>query len=236
MSLFLGNVSRSKCSPSAPPRPSHRSRPCPGCALSLRLRGHLVCFFGLCSYALHSRGSSLGIAVHPMISALTQPVLRDLVLSLQRSKPFPPYVHADPISASDRWALFVCSPPGDEADTLFPSYPRHAHGDLTSLAPHERLPEILVVPREKTPTGAAARPQGSPASSSVWREDPGLLSRPCRKRRPSAREDGGFSGVSSSCGARGGFLPRNDEDLREPLVWRQGSQVSMRVADRKSVV
>ena len=27
----------------------------------------------------------------------------------------------------------------------------------TSLAPHERLPESLVVPREKTPTGAAAR-------------------------------------------------------------------------------
>ena len=69
--------------------------------------------------------------------------------------------------------------------------PLHAHGDLTSLAPHERLPEILVVPREKTPTGV--------------------------------------SGVSSSCGARGGFLPRHDEDLREPLVRRQGSQVSMRV-------
>ena len=31
------------------------------------------------------------------------------------------------------------------------------------------------------------------------------------------------------CGARGGFLPRHDEDLREPLVRRQGSQVSMRV-------
>ena len=74
------------------------------------------------------------------------------------------------------------------------------------------------------------RPQRSPASSSVWREDPGLLSRPCRKRRPSAREDGGVSGVSSSCSARGGFLPRHDEDLREPLVWCQGSQVSMRVA------
>ena len=28
---------------------------------------------------------------------------------------------------------------------------------LCALAPHERLPEILVVPREKTPTGAAAR-------------------------------------------------------------------------------
>ena len=42
-----------------------------------------------------------------------------------------------------------------------------------------------------------------------------------------AREDGGVSGVSSSCGARGGFLPRHDEDLREPLVRRQGSQVSI---------
>ena len=31
-----------------------------------------------------------------------------------------------------------------------------AHGDMSSLAPHERLPEVLVVPREKTPTGAAA--------------------------------------------------------------------------------
>ena len=49
---------------------------------------------------------------------------------------------------------------------------------------------------------------------------PGLLSRPCRKRRPSAREDGGVSGLSSSCGARGGFLPRHDEDLGEPLVRR----------------
>ena len=29
---------------------------------------------------------------------------------------------------------------------------------------------------------------------------------------------------------RWGFLPRRDEDLREPLVRRQGSQVSMRVA------
>ena len=31
------------------------------------------------------------------------------------------------------------------------------HSNDGSLAPHERLPEILVVPREKTPTGAAAR-------------------------------------------------------------------------------
>ena len=72
--------------------------------------------------------------------------------------------------------------------------------------------------------------EGCRASSSVWREDPGLLSRPCRKRRPSPREDRGVSGVPSSCGARGGFLPRHDEELREPLVRRQGSQVSRRVA------
>ena len=71
-------------------------------------------------------------------------------------------------------------------------------------------------------------PQGNPSYSSVWREDSGLLSRPGRKRSPSAREDGGVSGVSSSCGACGGFLPRHDEDLREPLVRRQGSQVCMR--------
>ena len=35
------------------------------------------------------------------------------------------------------------------------SRPRLAHADLASLAPHERLPEILVVPREKTSMGAA---------------------------------------------------------------------------------
>ena len=29
--------------------------------------------------------------------------------------------------------------------------------------------------------------------------------------------------VQPICGARGGFLPRHDEDLREPLVRRQGS-------------
>ena len=50
------------------------------------------------------------------------------------------------------------------------------------------------------------------------------------KEGPSPREDGGVSGLSSSCGALGGFLARHDEDLREPLVRRQGSQVSLRVA------
>ena len=32
-------------------------------------------------------------------------------------------------------------------------------GDPTSLAPHERLPDLAVVPREKPHTGAAAREQ-----------------------------------------------------------------------------
>ena len=32
----------------------------------------------------------------------------------------------------------------------------HTHGDLTSLAPHERLSELPVVPREKSDTGATA--------------------------------------------------------------------------------
>ena len=35
--------------------------------------------------------------------------------------------------------------------------PHHAHGDLTSLAPHERLPELPVVPRGKHHTCATAR-------------------------------------------------------------------------------
>ena len=70
------------------------------------------------------------------------------------------------LTLSDR---MDCSPPGSSIHGIFQARvlewareagrapPRHAHGDLTSLAPHERLPEILVVPREKTPTGAAAR-------------------------------------------------------------------------------
>ena len=72
--------------------------------------------------------------------------------------------------------------------------------------------------------------QGCRASSSVWSEDSGLLSRPDRKRRPSSRDDRGVSWVSSGCCAHGGFLTRHDEDLREPLVRRQGSQVSMCMA------
>ena len=50
------------------------------------------------------------------------------------------------------------------------------------------------------------------------------------KRKPSSHDDCGVTCVFSSCGASVGFLTRYDGELREPLVWRQGSQVSMPVA------
>lgn len=63
-SLFLGNVSRSKCSPSAPHTTASSLSALPWVCSKPASRGvTLVCLFGLCSYALHSRGSSLGIAV-----------------------------------------------------------------------------------------------------------------------------------------------------------------------------
>ena len=73
-------------------------------------------------------------------------------------------------------------------------------------------------------------PKGSQASCGVWREDSGLLSRPCRKRRPSSRDEGGISWVFWSCSASVGFLMRYYGELKEPLMWRLGSQVSMRSA------
>ena len=48
------------------------------------------------------------------------------------------------------------------------------------------------------------RPKGSKASCGVWRGDSGLLSRPCRKRRASSRDDGVifcfFSSWGATCG------------------------------------
>ena len=57
-----------------------------------------------------------------------------------------------------------------------------------------------------------------------------MLSRPYSNRRPSSREDWGVSWVFSSCGSSVVLLTRYNGQLREPLLWRQGSQVSMRVA------
>ena len=107
------------------------------------------------------------------------------------------------------------TPPGSQAS------PRGEAEDSTFLSSRDT---DLLEPTEWT--------QGCRASSSVWREDSGLLSRSGRKRRPSSRDDGGISWVFSGCGAREGFLTRHDEDLREPLVRRQGPHVSMRMARR----
>ena len=62
--------------------------------------------------------------------------------------------------------------------------------------------------------GPTEWPKGSQSSCGVWREDSGLLCRPCRKRRPSSRDDGGVSWVFPSCDASVGFLRRYDGELR----------------------
>ena len=46
-------------------------------------------------------------------------------------------------------------------------------------------------------------------------------------KRPSSRDDGGVSWVFSGCGISSGFLMRYERELRQPLVWHQGSQVFM---------
>src|SRR5574340_1106894 len=57
-----------------------------------------------------------------------------------------------------------------------------------------------------------------------------LVSRPCRRRRPSSLDDGGISGLFSSGGPSVRFLTRYDGEVSEPLVGRPGSRVSMRGA------
>src|SRR5574337_1102037 len=74
--------------------------------------------------------------------------------------------------------------------------PCHSHGDPTSLAPHERLTDLAVVPREKPHTGAAAReqPRDSPVierggpSSPAWPSD--------RSRDLSPNASGGLTPLS----------------------------------------
>ena len=53
---------------------------------------------------------------------------------------------------------------------------------------------------------------------------------------PHLRDDGGVSGLFSSGGPRVRFLTRYDGEVSEPLVGRQGSRVSMRVARVERVI
>ena len=57
-----------------------------------------------------------------------------------------------------------------------------------------------------------------------------LVPRPCRRRRPSSLDDGGISGLFSSGGPSVRSLTRYDGEVIEPLVGRQVSRGSMRVA------
>ena len=52
----------------------------------------------------------------------------------------------------------------------------------------------------------------------------------CPSPTPGARNDRGVLLVFSSCNASVRFLTRCDGKLREPFVWHQGIQVSMRMA------
>src|SRR5574341_1389212 len=85
-------------------------------------------------------------------------------------------------------------------------------------------------PRGSRSSGGGRTRTRSSGRAGVWREAARLVSRPCRRRRPSSLDDGGISGLFSSGGPSVRFLTRYDGEVREPLVGRQGSRVSMRVA------
>ena len=57
-----------------------------------------------------------------------------------------------------------------------------------------------------------------------------MLSKPCMKRLPSSRDDWVISWFSRAAARRVRFLLSYDGELRERLVWPQGSQLSFRVA------
>src|SRR5574337_884713 len=72
----------------------------------------------------------------------------------------------------------------------------HSHGDPTSLAPHERLTDLAVVPREKPHTGAAAReqPRDSPVIQRGGPSPPAWPSDQSRDLSPNA--SGGLTPLS----------------------------------------
>ena len=67
-------------------------------------------------------------------------------------------------------------------------------------------------------------------SKTMWDSETHQCLGVCRRRRPSSLDDGGISGLFSSGGPSVRFLTRYDGEVSEPLVGRQGSRVSMRVA------
>ena len=72
------------------------------------------------------------------------------------------------------------------------------HPGSQSLSRGEAKDSALLLSRDRYLLEPTEWPTGSQASSSVWREDSGLLCRPFRKIRPSFRNDGGVWWVFSS--------------------------------------
>ena len=76
-------------------------------------------------------------------------------------------------------------------------------------------------------------PKGSQASCGVLLEDSGFVCTPCWQRSALSHDEGESSWVFFFFAAgRVGFSLRNDGELKEPLVWPQGSSVSIQVAKR----
>ena len=73
------------------------------------------------------------------------------------------------------------------------------------------------------------RPRGNKASCGVLREDSGLLSRPCRKRRALSPDDGKISCFFLAAAQRVSLRSSYDGELREPFVLPQGNPVSIQV-------
>ena len=71
-------------------------------------------------------------------------------------------------------------------------------------------------------------PKGSRASCGVLREDSGLLLGPAAKEGPHLATMGESRGFFRAATQRVGFSTSYDGELREPVVWPQGSPVSIR--------
>ena len=110
------------------------------------------------------------------------------------------------------------------------------HPGSQASSPVEAKNSALLLSRDGYLLEPREWPKGSQASCGLWREDSGWLSRHCRKGRPSSCDDGGVSWFFSSCGASMGFPTRVNGELREPLLWRQGSQVSHASGEGERVV
>src|SRR5574338_1539772 len=120
-----------------------------------------------------------------------------------------------------------CSSPG--AKGISGLHSRHTRADRHPSRVEAKNPALLSS-RDGYLLELTGWTKASQASCGVWREVARLVSRPCRRRRPSSLDDGGVLGLFSSGGPSVRFLTWYDGEVSEPLVGRQGSRVSMRVA------